>query len=56
MMWQILTVVMLVWFAVSIGAGVLVGHVLRRSGVALGVSTPQPQADGPSSLDMVRAG
>lgn len=56
MMWQILIVVMLVWFAVSIGAGVLVGHVLRRSSTALDDGPLRLQAEGPSSLDMVRAG
>lgn len=54
MMWQIMIAVMLVWFAVSVGAGVLVGHVLRRSGSALDVWAPQHEL--PSSPDMLRVG
>lgn len=56
MMWQIVIAVLLGWFAISIGAAALVGQMLRRSGATLDVCAPQLRGEGPSSLDMVRAG
>jgi hypothetical protein len=56
MMWQILIAVLLVWFAVSVAAAVLVGRVLRGSSAALNVYAPRLQAEGPSSPDMVQVG